>query len=80
MDECVREGAAAAGRMPVRAGLRTATLVRLDITRWEAQSGFSGAHTIGPLPNKPLVYTATEQTAANDDSLRAGALRLNRVR
>jgi hypothetical protein len=38
MAEGNKDGAASAGRMLVRAGLRTATLVRLDIARWEAKS------------------------------------------
>jgi hypothetical protein len=64
--EGVKEGAAAAGRMFVRAGLRTATLVRLDITRWEVESALGREHTIGPLPRKPEI-TAAMQAAANDD-------------
>lgn len=64
--EGTKEGAATAGRMLVRAGLRTATLIRLDIARWEAQS-MAPKETAGPLPNKPQVFPAIEQRAANDD-------------
>jgi hypothetical protein len=67
MAEGNRDGAASAGRMLVRAGLRTATLVRLDITRWEAKSELGVDHAVGPLPDKPGVYTAVMQKAANDD-------------
>jgi hypothetical protein len=67
MAEGNRDGAASAGRMLVRAGLRTATLVRLDITRWEAQSDFGAVDTVSPLPNKPGFYTIVERKAANDD-------------
>lgn len=62
-----KNGAASAGRMLVRAGLRTATLVRWDITRWEAKSELGADHAIGPLPDKPGIYTAAMQKAANDD-------------
>jgi hypothetical protein len=67
MAEGVTEGAATAGRMLVRAGLRTAALVRSDITRWEAKSALGDEHAISPLSNKPDVYSATDREAANDD-------------
>jgi hypothetical protein len=67
MAEGAKEGAATAGRMLVRAGLRTASLVRLDTTRWEAQSDLGEDHAISPLPHKPGVYSAAERKAANDD-------------
>jgi hypothetical protein len=59
------EGAsgAVAGRMFVRAGLRTASLVRLDLHRWEGRE----KPPIGPLPDKPGVYSASVRKAANDD-------------
>src|ERR1700682_6458713 len=47
--------------------LRTATLVRLDITRWESQPGFAKIGVVGPLPNKPLIFSNAAQNAANDD-------------
>jgi hypothetical protein len=67
MSEGVTEGAATAGRMLVRASLRTATLVRSDIIRWEAKSARGDEDAISPLPNKPDVYSVNERKAANDD-------------
>ena len=64
MAEGAKEGAATAGRMFVRAGLRTASLVRFDITRWEANAG---AGVTGPLPDKSDAFTPFLQKAANDD-------------
>jgi hypothetical protein len=68
MAEGAKEGAATAGRMLVRAGLRTASLIRSDMTRWEANSELGEDHAISPLPNKPDVYSPAEREAANDDS------------
>jgi hypothetical protein len=67
MAEGNKDGAASAGRMLMRAGLRTATLVRLDITRWEAKSEIGVNQAVGPLPDKPGTYTAAMQKTANDD-------------
>jgi hypothetical protein len=67
ISEGVIEGAAAAGRLLIRAGLRTATLVRSDITRWEEQSELGEEHAISPLPNKPDFYSTSQRKAANDD-------------
>jgi hypothetical protein len=53
--------------MLLRAGLRIATLVRLDITHWEAQSDLGVEQAVGPLRDKPEVNTAAERKAANDD-------------
>jgi hypothetical protein len=65
--EGLKEGAAAAGRMLVRSGLRTASLIRFDLKRWEALSEFGEEHSISPLPHMPSVFTSAQRKAANDD-------------
>lgn len=57
---------AATGRALVRAALRTTSLVRLDLARWDAKSERGERHAVGPLPDKP-VYTLEQRKAANDD-------------
>ncbi|MCK1640460.1 hypothetical protein IVA95_23460 [Bradyrhizobium sp. 157] len=62
------EGAsgAAKGRAFVRAGLRTASLVRIDLARWEENE----TSAIGPLSSKAGVYPPSMRRAANDDMRR----------
>ncbi|MBB4427096.1 hypothetical protein GGD66_005672 [Bradyrhizobium sp. CIR48] len=57
---------AATGRALVRAALRTTSLVRSDLARWDAMSERGERHAVGPLPDK-LVYSAQHRKAANDD-------------
>ena len=59
--ECAADPAA--GRMLVRAGLRTASCVRSDLERWADRD----CGLLGPLPDKPEVYPKSMRRAANED-------------